>query len=383
MKKNALSGRPNAPTLTDVAREAGVGVATVDRVINRRSPVRPDTAQRVLAAAERLGFHRTALIRQRLAEPASRPRLGFLLQSRSSPFYRELGRELEGAAGATASGVGGVSAQVQVVYLDDLSPDRIAQALAELAQRCDAVALVAADHPRVSEAIDAVSARGVPVFALVSDLPTAALAGYVGIDHRTVGRSAAWTMARLCRQPGPVGLILGSHRYLCQEQCEASFRSYLREVAPEFRVLETQVSLESTALAEHATLELLHRHPDLVGIYVAGGGIEGVLQGLAQHRPTGFVVHPPMDSASHGLTADASPDKALSGSSGLVTVCHDLTEVTRQALRDGRATVVLSHPRDWIAARVVQDMLDALADGAPKGKVQTLLPFTTWTAANV
>lgn len=350
---NEMTIPTTSPTVADVAREAGVGVATVDRVINQRAPVRPDTAQRVLAAAEKLGFHRTALIRKRLTEQARRKRLGFILQSRTSPFYRELGRELAGAAAAATSAV----AEAQVLHLDDLSPERVATALRELAQRCDAVALVAADHPQIAEAIDAVSARGVPVFALVSDLPSAALAGYVGIDHRKVGRSAAWVVSRLCRRPGPVGLILGSHRYLCQEQCEASFRAYLREYAPEFTVLETLVSLESTALAEQATLELLYRHPDLVGVYVAGGGIEGVLQGLASQR-----------------TARASE---------LLTVCHDLTEVTRLALLDGRATVVLSHPRDWIALRVVQDMLDALADDALKGKVQTLLPFTVYMAANV
>ena len=40
--------------MLDVARAAGVGVATVDRVINRRAAVRPQTAQRVLEAAEQL-----------------------------------------------------------------------------------------------------------------------------------------------------------------------------------------------------------------------------------------------------------------------------------------------------------------------------------------
>ncbi|MFM2346735.1 MAG: hypothetical protein RL654_1488 [Pseudomonadota bacterium] len=346
--KSALPRDTAAPTMNDVAHEAGVGVATVDRVINRRAPVREDTAQRVLAAAERLGFHRTALIRRRLAEPAARRRLGFLLQDRAIGFYRELGRELEGAARAS-------QAEARVVHLADLSPERVAEALLELAQGCDAVALVAAEHPRIAAAITTASARGTPVFALISDLPSPELAGHVGIDHRKVGRTAAWAVARLCRQPGPIGLILGSHRYLCQEQCEASFRAWLRENAPDFRILETLVSLESVALAEQATLELLHRHPDLVGVYVAGGGIEGVLRGLAgQQRPP-----------------------------GLQTVCHDLTDITRQALLDGHATLVLSHPRDWIALRLVQDMHDALAADAPRGKVQSLLPFTTHSVADV
>ena len=40
-------------TIQDVARVAGVSVATVDRVLNRRLPVREDTALRVVAAHPR------------------------------------------------------------------------------------------------------------------------------------------------------------------------------------------------------------------------------------------------------------------------------------------------------------------------------------------
>lgn len=43
-------------TLADIAREARVGVATVDRVLNKRAAVKESTALRVLEAARRLGF---------------------------------------------------------------------------------------------------------------------------------------------------------------------------------------------------------------------------------------------------------------------------------------------------------------------------------------
>lgn len=40
------------PTAADVARRADVGVATVDKVLNGRAPVRKETADRVREAAE-------------------------------------------------------------------------------------------------------------------------------------------------------------------------------------------------------------------------------------------------------------------------------------------------------------------------------------------
>lgn len=341
---------PPPITMQDVARAAGVGVATVDRVINRRAAVRPDTAQRVLDAAERLGFRRTGLIRRRLAEDTQPRRLGFLLQSRRTPFYRRLAVEL-----ATAARQGDTPVEALIEHLDDLTPRHVAARLTRMAQQVDAVALVAADHPTINAAIVSVAAQHqVPVFACVSDLSCDALAGYVGVNNRHMGRTAAWVLARLCRPHSKVALLLGSHRYLCQEQCEISFRAYLREVAPTLHVLETMVSLEDTQLAQNAAWELLHQHPDLSGIYVAGGGIEGVIDALRD-----------------------TPQPQL------VTVCHDLSDVTRQALLDGTVTTVLSHPLPAMAARLCDAMQQALQARRTTRRVQALLPFEFYTAANV
>jgi LacI family transcriptional regulator len=338
------------PTMMDVAKAAGVGVATVDRVINQRASVRPETAQKVLEAAERLGFRRAGLIRHRIDQQNS-CKLGFILQKRSTHFYREMGDALLAAAQAFSE----PRIKAVVEYLDELTPQHMVAKLHELGAKVDAIAVVAADHPQISQAIDQLSGQGIPVFALISDLSAEACAGYVGLDQRKVGRTAAWAVSRLCRTPGKVGLMVGSHRYLCQEQAEISFRSYLREYAPEFQVLETSISLEDIHLAQAATLDLLKRHPDLAAIYVAGGGIEGVIQALHE--------------------AEAPTE--------LVTVCPDLTEVTRQALIDGRIDLVISHPREWMSTRLVEAMITAVRNKDTRGPVQSLLPFVSYTAANV
>lgn len=342
----------NPPTVTmqDVAHAAGVGVATVDRVINQRAAVRPETAQRVLDAAERLGFRRAGLIRRRLVTDTQPQRLGFLLQSRRTPFYRQLAAELNAAARQSEP-----AAQPVIEHLDDLTPRHVAARLLRMAPQVDGIALVAADHPTLNAAVaDAVAQHQVPVFAAVSDLSSPALAGYVGVDNLKMGRTAAWVLSRLCTPGSKVALLLGSHRYLCQEQCEISFRSYLREAAPTFQVLETLVSLEDTQLAQNATWELLHQHPDLAGIYVAGGGIEGVLDALRE-----------------------APEHRL------VTVCHDLSDVTRQALLDGTITTVLSHPLPALAARLCAAMQQALQARRTARRLQVALPFEFYTAANV
>ncbi|PXW93975.1 LacI family transcriptional regulator [Sphaerotilus hippei] len=347
------------PTLAAVAEAAGVSTATVDRVLNSRLPVRSATAMRVIEAAERIGYHGAPLMRARLTERSEREvrTLGFCLLRRHEAFYRAFGRELSAAASQHASPCVAV-----IEYMDELEPAAIAERMLQLGRETDALGVVAVDHPHVSAAVEALHGRGCPTFALLSDLSAPLRAGFVGVDPRKSGRTAAWAISRLARRPGPVGVFVGSHRYLGHEACEMSFRAHLREHAPDFRVLETQVNLEDAQLAHEATLDLLRRHPDLAGLYDAGGGgMAGTIRALQAERPPG-----------HAL-------------GHVVTVSNELTPEHRAALADGVIDLVLGTPQAAIARTVVQAMLDALErpqQMRPHG-VQMTLPVEVYTAENM
>jgi LacI family transcriptional regulator len=207
----------------------------------------------------------------------------------------------------------------------------------------------------VTQAIDNLRARDVPVFALISDLSAPSLAGYIGLDNWKVGRTAAWALAHLCKGPGRLGIVIGSHRYRCQEACEMSFRSYFRENAPGFHLLEPRTSLEEVRYAYENTLDLLKREPELVGLFVAGGGIAGVMRALREEG----------------------------AAERIVTVGLDLTDDTRSGLIDGVLKLVLSHPLKSLAETAVEAMARALESGRPEPTRQMLLPFDVYTPENV
>ena len=82
-------------TIADIARQAGVGTATVDRVLNRRPGVNAETVQRVMQVVAELG-----------APPQrGRPRKGenfrfaFVLPAEASPFNELVDRQIAQAAG--------------------------------------------------------------------------------------------------------------------------------------------------------------------------------------------------------------------------------------------------------------------------------------------
>ncbi|MGQ0485092.1 MAG: LacI family DNA-binding transcriptional regulator [Hyphomicrobiales bacterium] len=338
------------PTIADLARASGVSVATVDRVVNRRLPVREATAMRVAAAAEQIGYHATGLLKQRLAEVPHRD-LGFILQKRNDEFYRSLASALS-AATREASFIRG---RPLVEFVDELIPAAIAAKLRDMAKRCDALAVVAVDHPHVNEAIEELSAAGTPVFTLLTDVSAPSRAGYAGIDSRKAGRTSAWAISRLAKGPGPVGVLVGTHRYLGQELAEISFRSYFREHAPEFRLLETVVDLEDDRIAYEATLDILGRNKSLNGIYLAGGGMKGMIDALRDEGTGGRVV----------------------------AVCNELLPYTRAALIDGIVDLVLNTPLAQLSARVVEAMDHAIGGKNLEGMKQIQLPAELCVRENI
>ncbi len=353
-------------TLNDVAAAAGVSSATVDRVLNSRLPVKEATALRVIEAAERLGHHGARLMRERLREHTELRSLGFCLQKRHAAFYRAFADDLNAAVAAP-----GQPRAVSVIeYIDALEPAEIARRILEVGREVDALALVAIEHPHVTEAIRTLHAEGRPCWTLLSDLSVPERAGYVGVDGRKSGRTAAWTISRLAPAPGPVAVFVGSYRYLGQEVCEMSFRAYLREHAPQFRVLDTLVNLEDDQMAYETTLDLLRREPGLVGLYAAGGGVAGMIRALREEAS----LRPP------GVPSDRPH---------IVTVCNELTPEHRAGLIDGLVDLVLGTPTPRIARSVVAAMHAALdRRGTPAASTQPLavqmsLPAELYVAENL
>ena len=199
------------PTIADVAAAAQVSVATVNRVLSGKQPVRKATARQVVEAAESLGFYAARAMRVRAQAEPPRRTFGFLMQQRGRSLYRMLGDELKAATLASSA----VRGEAVVEHRDDLSPEATAERLLKLGRDVDAIAVVTVDHPRITEAIERLRANRVPVVAVISDLTAPARAGYVGLDNWKVGATAGWAMAKLCKRPGKVAIFVGNHRYLC------------------------------------------------------------------------------------------------------------------------------------------------------------------------
>lgn len=317
--------------MKDVARAAGLSVTTVDRALNGRSVVSEATLKAIAEAAERVGYHARGLIARRITDRVPEIRLGFVLVKPKHEFYQGFAREIEAAVARRRD----VRGRATVVFAQSQSPEEFSELLRGFRGRVDAVAAVAVNHQKMTQVAWELREAGVPVFSLLNDFAQGVRQGYVGLNNLKMGRLAAWMFTRALPDPGKLGIIVGGNRWHGHDLRETGFRSFARETAPAFTVLEPAVNLEAREVTYETTLDLLRRHPDLRGICVAGGGMEGAVAALREMRPPGKVA----------------------------LIVNELTEVSRAALLDGYVMMVIATPLPDLCRDLVGMMIAAA--GAP------------------
>lgn len=329
----------NRPTIHDVAREAGVSSATVDRVLNGREKVREDTARRVYEAAQRVGYHAAPLIGQRVHADLPRLRLGIVLHKERQSFYQQFKEEAERAVSRAV----GVRASLQIAFAASQSPKDFTLLMEGMADRVDAIAATAVTHPEVTDAVTRLNARGIPCFALLNDFAQGVRQNYLGLNNLKVGRIAAHMIATAAHHAGKVAIFVGGYRWHGHELRETGVRSYFREHAPQFQVLDTLVNLETRQLTYEATLDLLSRHPDLRGIYCAGGGMEGAIAAIIETRPPGEVALVVNELTPESRAALINRHVTMVIATPLQRLCDDLLRLATVTLQGGMGQVQGQH----------------------------------------
>lgn len=326
-------------TLIDVAREAGVSGATVDRVLNGRSGVRDRTREVVLAAARRLGY----IVGADAALTSGRLALDFVLPAGPNTFMSRLGTALSMQA------LERTDIDLRLHLVEGFNPDTLATKLAELEGKSAGIGLVAIDHPTVRDALRRVTRSGVPVITVVSDIQHIPRAGYVGIDNRSAGRLAGYLLYRFLGEGRhKVALFAGSVSYRGHEEREMGFRHMMSEHPGRLEIVGFSEIRDDDERAYRAAREHLDRHPDLSAIYNIGAGNRGIARALIE-----------LDRV----------DK-------VVFVGHDLTEYTNEYLLSGLMDAVIDqNPR--VEAREAIEQLARVARGqdwtAPPLRTQIIL----------
>jgi LacI family transcriptional regulator len=319
------------PTVHDIAEAAGVSLATVDRVLNRRPGVRAQTRTRVEDAIGRIGFVRD-MAAANLAKGRIYP-LVFIVPRGENSFMAELRAEIDAAIGRSAL----ERTRISITDIPAFDGAALAEKLnALLADPPAGVAVVAVDAPEVHEAIERLREAGTAVLTLVSDLPGSARDHFVGVDNIAAGRTAGSLMGRfLGDRSGKIAVIAGSMLVGDHRDRLAGFAERLASIHPGLDVLPVMEGHDDPKVVCRLISKALIASPDIAGIYNLGAGNRGLIKAL----------------------------KALEGApTRPVVIAHELTPHTRQALQQDLIDAILNQDAGHEVRSAIR-VLKAKADG--------------------
>ncbi len=298
------------PTTKDLAKEAGVSLATVDRVLNGRSGVKERTIKAVNEAIEKIGFVRN-MQAANLARSKSY-RFQFILPDTGGEFRNMLLASIKEANHSFSSE--STAAQGKQIAVND--PHAITNYITALSvDDVDGVAIMAPESPQVRDAIARLSERGIEVVQFLSGQPKASKVDFVGIDNHAAGSTAGHIMGRfLGPEPGKIMVI--SETMQSRDAIERRL-GFDEIVNSQFGQLSILPSLETYGNENRTNLiirQCLENNPDICGAYIMNAEAQLPVTAIDQ-------------------TADISQ---------MVLVAHERTTFTEAALRDDRIDAIIA-----------------------------------------
>jgi DNA-binding LacI/PurR family transcriptional regulator len=316
------------PTIRDVAREAGVGVGTVSRVLGDQARVAPATRARIEAAIARLGYRPSPVARALSRHRTQTLEVAVPLITRD--FYVEVLRGIEASLEATGYGL-----LIRTIERP-ADRDRVFSALAA-PDRADGAILVS--QAPSSDLITRLAAQRTPVVlvdAVEPHLPS------VGVDHAAAAATAVRHL-----------LALGHRRIALVDHAESPFaqgspagrrqgyRTALREAGVPLRPADEVVAAFSPAGGDAALAALLAPREPPTAVFVGSDTqAAGVLAGarrLGRRVPEDLAVvgYNDIELAGYlGLTTMRVPMRAMGrcGADLLLAAIDDPSPIAPQIL---------------------------------------------------
>jgi LacI family transcriptional regulator len=310
--------------MIDIAKQANVSVATVDRVINNRTKVRKSTSDRVWNAIEKLKTIPDERLATKLKKVAGH--IDFFLPLGAGPSIEE---NLQTAISDLGDKL---SVDIRTHYFERFNPEALSKELRKVDKDgCKGLVIHSLDHPLVRQSVKYLSGQGIPCVSLLSELSNSPSVGYAGIDNRAAGRTAGYLTGRFLRgKRAKVAVICGSALYRNHEEREMGYRGIIREKFPNLEVLDIVVGGDESEANYREVSRLLSNHDDLLGIYSVGSGNKGIAQAFADQ--------------------DKSED--------VVVIVHNLTSTSRQYLIDGSVDIILHQDMEKVATKALKLLLE-------------------------
>ncbi len=322
-------------TIKQISRLAGVSRGTVDRVLNNRGSVNPETAAKVREIAEAVQYTPNRLGKT-LAVKKKKLKFGYILfgSTSSNPFFEDVVAGIESKADELEEY--GVTVEVRYASIDD--PQRQVRLMDELvAEGANGLVITPINHPLVREKIQALGQAGVPVVTANSDLPESGRVAYVGSNYYKSGETAAGLMGLITGGSANVGIVIGSPLVLCHSERVAGFTDHVKKNLPGIKILDTRKNNDDDLESYAVTRRLIKDYPQMDALFLAAAGVKGACRAVSEAQLAGK----------------------------LKIISYDTTPSTRHLIRDGVIDATIAQQPFTQGAKPLEILLECLGMDAP------------------
>jgi len=265
-------------TIKQIASLAGVSRGTVDRVLNNRGTVNPETAAKVREIADLLNYTPNKLGKT-LSTKKKNLKFGYILfgSTNDNPFFDDVVAGIEKkskdlmeygiSVDTRFSGFRNPSDQVELI--DQLMVSGI-----------NGLAITPINHPAVAKKIKEISDKGIPVITVNTDIENSGRLAYVGSNYLESGKTAGGLLRLFTGGKANVGIIVGSMDILCHSERVNGFKQVLNGYGSEINIVDIVENYDDDFISFEVTKALLERHPEIDSLYLASAGVYGACRAV-------------------------------------------------------------------------------------------------------
>ena len=257
-------------TIKEIAQLAGVSRGTVDRVLNHRGSVNPQTEAKILEIIKALDY-RPNKAGLALAAQKKKLKFGVVMFGEGNPFFDDvmdafLKVENELSEYNCTTLFRRTSSFGVLDQLDAID--------ALIKEGMNGLALAPQNHSSIANKINELYEMGIPTVTFNTDIQNAKRIAYVGSNYYKCGKTAANLMQLMCDEGAKIGIISGSPQILCHTERVAGFKDTLNQYK-NYEIVEEVYNHDDDFESYELTKDILNKHPDIKALYFAAGGTYG------------------------------------------------------------------------------------------------------------
>lgn len=262
-------------TIKEIAALCGVSRGTVDRVLNGRGKVKPETRELVLRVLSEQGYTKNIAGRALTVRRMS-PVIGVILCSEGNPFFDDV------TAGFCAAQKDNedFGATMHLVTMRGHEVSRQLQLIDEMAEEIAALVIQPINDARIAARLRRLRDGGITVVTVNTDIEESARCCYVGSDYERGGSVAAGMAALITGGKANMGVIAGVDTLMGHALRLKGFEEHLKAICPQINWIARVNADDDPQLAYQRTRAMLKAHPEIDTLFVVAAGVYDVCRAV-------------------------------------------------------------------------------------------------------